>query len=156
MVSSFTRAARTDAGSDASQPSHVELLAGTRCSAEGRQQAARGDGGAAVEVADLTALTASVAGAALSRAASSTVPEAREVESPVEPEALLAPASASASALSSAELGLDPVADKHLRTLVEQVLRRQNLRPEVWADTVLSLVIRACTTLRPDVRHGTS
>ena len=57
--------------------------------------------------------------------------------------------------LTGNDMGLLPPAEKQLRTLVDQVLRRQNLRPEVWAETVLTLVHRTCTTLRTDVRHGT-
>jgi len=57
--------------------------------------------------------------------------------------------------LTGDDLGLHATAHQHLRTLVDQVLRRQNLRPEVWAETVLTLVHRTCSTLRMDVRHGT-
>ena len=56
--------------------------------------------------------------------------------------------------LAPVDLGLDAVPSTHLRLLVEQVLRRNNLRPEVWSEIVLSLVHRACMTLLPDVRHG--
>jgi hypothetical protein len=56
--------------------------------------------------------------------------------------------------LSGDDVGLPPTAHQHLRALVDQVLRRCNLRPDLWAETVLTLIHRACTTLKPDVRNG--